>query len=420
MNVNEPLSNTGVYETPYLARRTHMRGGSLVIEFEEVMHESHTISIVFEDFSPVHATIECMIDFHLYSISLYAYGYFVNPQLSLLLLTAYCILPTIPMAFVDEVKIHAAAGKGGDGVVRWLRTKETARGGPSGGDGGRGGDVVLVGVRDYAALANYRYEKKFHAEDGGAGKGELKRGLDGEPALLKVPVGTFARVVQTGEEYEMTKEDERIVLFRGGKGGLGNARFKSSTNQNPFGRTVGKEGKDGDIELTLKIIADVGLIGLPNAGKSSLLNALTNAKSKVGAYPFTTLEPNLGAFHSHILADIPGLIEGASSGRGLGIKFLRHVERTGILLHLVSAAQDDPLAAYGEVRAEIERFGHGLGEKREIIILSKIDLVSRGEYETKMQLLARETGREVLPVSIEDEAVLKTFSKQLSKILGKQ
>ncbi|MBU6388606.1 GTPase ObgE [Patescibacteria group bacterium] len=321
------------------------------------------------------------------------------------------------MAFVDEAAIYAESGKGGDGVIRWLRTKESARGGPSGGDGGKGGDVVLVGVRDLAALAHYRYEKKFHAENGEAGKGELKHGRNGKDVLLNVPIGTFARVVQTGEEYEITKEDERIVLFRGGKGGLGNARFKSSTNQNPFQQTLGRAGKGGDILLTLKIIADAGLIGLPNAGKSSLLNALTRAKSKVGSYPFTTLGPNLGEFYGRILADIPGLIEGASSGRGLGIKFLKHVERTGILLHLVSADQDDPLAAYREVRNEVELFGHGLSTKREIIVLSKIDLVSPGECETKMRSLAHETGREVLSVSVTDPKALKTFADRLTQML---
>src|SRR3989344_6331366 len=324
------------------------------------------------------------------------------------------------MAFIDEARIYAESGKGGDGVVRWLRTKESARGGPSGGDGGKGGDVILIGVRDYAALAHYRYEKKFHAENGEAGKGQLRHGRNGVDTILKVPVGTLVRVVQTGEEYEITKENQRIVVFRGGHGGKGNARFKSSTNQNPFQHTSGKDGKGGDIELTLKIIAHAGLIGLPNAGKSSLLNALTQAKSKIGSYPFTTLEPNLGDFYGHILADIPGLIEGASSGRGLGIKFLKHIERTGILLHLVSADQDNLLDAYAEVHKEIESFGHELSKKHEIIVLSKTDLISPKECKTKMQLLAKETDREVLQVSVKDPKSLKTFADKLAQILNKR
>ncbi len=322
------------------------------------------------------------------------------------------------MAFIDEATIEVASGKGGDGVIRWLRTKETARGGPSGGDGGRGGDVVLVGVRDLAALARYRYEKKFHAENGEAGKGELKHGANGADVLVKLPVGTVVQLISTNEEYEITKEDERITLFVGGKGGLGNARFKSSTNQNPFQQTVGKSGKRGDIKLTLKIIADAGLIGLPNAGKSSLINALTRSKSKVGAYPFTTLEPNLGEFYGYILADIPGLIEGASSGRGLGIKFLKHVERTGILLHLVSADQEDPIAAYNEVHKEIELFGHELTAKREIIVLSKIDLVSPEQCDSIVKSLAKETGREVLQVTISDPLEIKQFADRLTKIFA--
>lgn len=324
------------------------------------------------------------------------------------------------MAFTDEARIYVQSGKGGDGVIRWLRTKESARGGPSGGDGGRGGDVVLVGVRDLAALARFRYEKKFLAENGEAGKGELKHGKNGADVELKIPVGTLIRIVESGEEYEITEEGERTALFRGGHGGLGNARFKSSTNQNPFQQTLGKKGKGGDIELTLKIIADAGLIGLPNAGKSSLLNTLTRAKSKIGDYPFTTLEPHLGEFYGRILADIPGLIEGASSGRGLGIKFLKHVERTGILLHLVSASQDDLVAAYREVRKEIEAFGHGLSEKREIIVLSKADLLSPEEVISNTKLLAKETGKEVLPVSIADDESLKKFSDRLSAIFAEK
>lgn len=321
------------------------------------------------------------------------------------------------MAFVDEVKIHAKAGKGGDGVVRWLRTKTQAKGGPSGGDGGRGGDVVLVGVRDYAVLSHYRYEKKFRAADGGPGENNLKHGKDGESVELKVPIGTVARVPEIGDEYEITEEGERAVIFKGGAGGKGNAHFKRSTHQNPFDSTPGKPGEEGEIELSLKLIADVGLIGLPNAGKSSLLNALTRAKAKVGAYPFTTLEPNLGDYHGRILADIPGLIEGASAGRGLGTKFLKHIERTGILLHLVSATQDDPLEAYREVRGELEAFGRGLAEKPEVIVLSKIDLLPRVEYETKRKLLAKETGKDIYIVSVTDPKALETFVAELSRMV---
>ncbi|MDB5244338.1 MAG: GTPase Obg [Parcubacteria group bacterium] len=320
------------------------------------------------------------------------------------------------MAFVDEAHIHAESGKGGDGVIRWLRTKQTMRGGPSGGDGGKGGDVILVGVRDLAALAHYRYEKKFKAQAGEAGQSDLKHGKMGEDCILKVPVGTFIRVLETGEEHEITEEDQRILLFKGGYGGLGNARFKSSTNQNPFQQTLGKKAKGGDIHLTLKLIADAGLIGLPNAGKSSLLNALTRAKSKVGAYAFTTLEPNLGEFYGYILADIPGLIEGASSGKGLGTKFLKHIERTGILLHLVSAEQEDPVETYREVRNEIELFGRGLEEKREVIILSKTDLVEPKELAEKVKKLEKATKREVLSVSAIDPDSIKLFSDTLSQL----
>lgn len=323
------------------------------------------------------------------------------------------------MAFVDEVTIHAKAGKGGNGVVRWLRTKETARGGPSGGDGGHGGDVVLVGVRDLAALSAYRFEKDFAAENGGEGKSELKRGKDGDPLELKVPVGTVAYLLSTEEEYEITREDEKIVVLKGGRGGRGNARFKSSTHQNPFEHTDGKPGKESAIKLTLKIIADAGLVGLPNAGKSSLLNALTRAKSKVGAYPFTTLEPNLGDFYGKVLADIPGLIEGASGGKGLGVKFLKHVERTGLLIHLISSIQDDPIAAYREVRNELEAFGHKLSKKQEVIVLSQIDRITEEEKEVKKELLRTETGREVLEVSVEDKASLKNFSDELTNLLAK-
>ncbi len=319
------------------------------------------------------------------------------------------------MAFVDEIRVHAQAGHGGPGVIRWLRVKETAKGGPVGGDGGRGADIVIEGVRDLGALATYRFTKKFRGENGKPGGGFNKHGKDAPPVVIKVPVGSEARIVTTGETFEILKEGERKVVFKGGPGGFGNAHFKSSVNQNPFQSTPGKPGGVGDIEIVLKLIADAGLIGFPNAGKSSLLNALTRAQSKIGAYPFTTLDPHLGDFYGHLLADIPGLIEGASEGRGLGSKFLRHIERTGLLVHLVSAEQEDVAGAYKAIRNELAAFGKGLAEKRELVVLSKVDLMVPEEVEVARAKLAEASGKEVLLLSVTDPDVLKIFSDRLAK-----
>jgi len=324
------------------------------------------------------------------------------------------------MAFVDEIAVHAQAGKGGDGVVRWLHSKETAKGGPSGGDGGRGGDIVLEGVRDLAALASYRFAKKFRADEGGPGQAYNKHGKDGEPLVLRVPVGTTARVATTGETYEILSEGERVVVMKGGGGGYGNSHFKSSINQNPFQTTPGRKGEAGDIRITLKLIADAGLIGFPNAGKSSLLNALTRARSKIGAYPFTTLDPHLGDFYGNLLADIPGLIEGASSGKGLGSKFLRHIERTKFLVHLVSAEQDDVATAYLAIRAELEAFGQGLSEKQELVVLSKTDLLTEDEQKEKLSALQKVAGdTECVGLSVTEPESLKAFSDHLANLLSR-
>jgi GTP-binding protein len=322
------------------------------------------------------------------------------------------------MAFVDEIRIHAQAGKGGDGVVRWLHTKETEWGGPGGGDGGRGGDIVLEAVRDLAALATHRFTKKFKAEPGEAGANFNKHGADGKPTVIKVPVGTSAKVESTGEAYELLAEGDRIVVLKGGPGGYGNAHFKSSINQNPFESTKGKAGEAGDIRITLKLIADAGLIGFPNAGKSSLLNALTRSRSKVGAYPFTTLDPHLGDFYGYILADIPGLIEGASAGKGLGSKFLRHIERTKMLVHLVSAEQDDVAGAYRAIRAELDAFGAGLSLKPELLVLSKADLLDETERERKLAELRSASGKgEIALLSVSDAGILKAFSDSFARLL---
>lgn len=321
------------------------------------------------------------------------------------------------MAFVDELHIHATAGHGGAGVVRWLHLKGLERAGPAGGDGGRGGDIILEGVRDLAALAHYRYAKKFRAENGESGGNKNCHGKDGEPVVLKVPVGSVATITTTGEVFELLEHGQQITVMRGGVGGYGNAHFRGAENRNPMQATPGKSGEAGDIRVSLKLIADAGFVGFPNAGKSSLLNSLTRARSKVGAYPFTTLDPHLGEFFGYVLADIPGLIEGASSGRGLGSRFLKHIERTGLLVHLVSAEQEDPIAAYRAIRAELFAFGRGLPEKPELVVLSKVDVLASEDVERVLQQLSDAVGAPVLPLSIIDDELLKQFSDSLTKKL---
>lgn len=320
------------------------------------------------------------------------------------------------MAFVDEVQIYARAGNGGDGVVRWHSSRGAPKGGPAGGDGGRGGDVYAEAVRDLAYLSNYRHTKSFAAENGGDGMKQDMEGKNGEDLVLRVPVGSVIENKDTGDTYEVLHEGDRVQLLRGGAGGLGNARFKNSRNVAPKQSTPGKSGQRGNFVVELKLVADVGLVGLPNAGKSSLLNALTNAKSQIGAYPFTTLEPHLGSFHGYVLADIPGLISGAADGKGLGDKFLRHISRTRVLFHLVSAEDEEVLARYKTVRDELSRHDTALTEKREIIVLSKIDLVDQETQEKYVQELEGE-GDAVWLLSVEDDRVLKGFSKKLSILL---
>jgi GTP-binding protein len=323
------------------------------------------------------------------------------------------------MAFVDEVTIHATAGHGGSGVVRWLHIQGNEKAGPAGGDGGRGGDIILEGVRDLGVLSNYRYEKRFRAEDGESGGNNHKHGRDGKPVVLKVPVGTIAKDTTRGETFEILRVGQREVVFKGGPGGFGNDHFKSSINQNPKETTPGKVGQAGDIRITLKLIADAGFVGFPNAGKSSLLNAVTHANSKVGAYPFTTLDPYLGDLYGYLLADIPGLIEGASTGRGLGSKFLRHIERTKFIVHLVSAEQDDLTAAYTNIRKELEAFSPELTNKDEVVVLSKTDVLTPEEVGKAVEVLKKVSGKEVLAVSILDDNSIKAFSDRLTQILKK-
>ena len=320
------------------------------------------------------------------------------------------------MAFIDEIEIHASAGDGGSGVVRWRHTKGKEFSGPSGGDGGMGGSVYVSGTRDLNILAAYRHKKEFLAERGENGRSESQKGKDGADCVIPVPIGSLVTVVATGERYEILSEDERVLLLQGGQGGLGNEHFKSSVNQRPKESTPGRMGEQSDIRIELQLIADVGLVGLPNAGKSTLLNALTQAQARVGAYPFTTLNPNLGALYGFVLADIPGLIEGAAEGKGLGDAFLRHVSRTRIVAHCISAEEADIEKSYRTIRNELSRHDEKLLEKKEILVITKTDLVTKEELK-KLEEEARELQKDTYTVSAHDTASLKIFQDNLVKLL---
>lgn len=322
------------------------------------------------------------------------------------------------MSFVDECAFHAKAGDGGDGVVRWMRAKFKPKMGPGGGNGGKGGDVRVRAVHDLLELVRVKRTQKYHAEKGAKGGNYEHTGKSGRDVIISVPVGSVIVRQDTGQTWDMLTVGEEHILLGGGSGGMGNAHFKSSSNVAPQEATPGKPGDEADFFIELRLIADVGLMGLPNAGKSSLLNTLTKSAAKVGAYQFTTLEPNLGALHGFILADIPGLIEGAAGGRGLGHKFLKHIARTKLLLHLISLEQEDVLAAYKIIRKELKAFDKSLAEKPELIVLTKTDNVDAkivAQAIKKMQAL----GVPVFAISILDDAVMKTFKEALVSALQK-
>lgn len=322
------------------------------------------------------------------------------------------------MALIDEVTLQISAGRGGNGVVRWIREKFRPKSGPGGGNGGRGGDVYAKTVADLQILDQYRFKKKFQAENGDPGGNHNKDGKGGEDLVLTFPVGSVLIRKSDGEVIELTEIDQTVKILTGGQGGLGNSHFKSSKNTTPYESTPGKKGGSDTFEVELRLIANIGLIGLPSAGKSTLLNAMTNAQSKVGAYHFTTLEPHLGVTPDKvILADIPGLIEGASEGKGLGHKFLRHIKRTKILAHCVSAENQDPVAAYQEIRAELERYDPELSEKKEIVLLTKTDLIEKEELLMTLNMLEKSTDKKVIPVSAWSEENIQILSKEFTKLV---
>ncbi|WP_181701559.1 GTPase ObgE [Chthonobacter albigriseus] len=308
------------------------------------------------------------------------------------------------MKFLDQAKVYIRSGDGGAGAVSFRREKFIEFGGPDGGDGGRGGDVWAECVEGLNTLIDYRYQQHFKAKTGVHGMGRNRHGAKGADIVLKVPKGTEI-LDEDGETLiaDLTEVGQRLLLAKGGNGGFGNAYFKTSTNQAPRRANPGLPGEERWIWLRLKLIADAGLIGLPNAGKSTFLARTTSAKPKIADYPFTTLHPGLGVVRfsnrEFVLADIPGLIEGAHEGTGLGDRFLGHVERCGVLLHLVDAGQDDVADAYRIVRGELEAYGGGLDEKPEIVALSKIDTVDADTLKAKAKALKKVAGREPLKLS---------------------
>jgi GTPase len=316
--------------------------------------------------------------------------------------------------FIDEITLHLRAGRGGDGVLRWRHEKGKDSGGPSGGNGGKGGDVYAVAVRDIGILLSYRHVKELEAGRGEDGFKDTKQGKEGSDVEIKLPVGSRLTNLTTGHVIELLEDGQKVLLLKGGRGGLGNEHFKSSTNVSPKQHTDGELGEEADFEIELLLLVDLGLIGLPNAGKSSLLNILTSAKSKVGDFPFTTLNPNLGDFYGLILADIPGLIEGAAEGKGLGHKFLRHIERTKALLHCVSAELEDPLEAYKTIRKELELYNQEIVRKPEVVILTKTDMVSESEKQEKLKML-KSANPDVLSVSIIDDESVKKLGEFLTQ-----
>ncbi len=308
------------------------------------------------------------------------------------------------MKFLDQAKIYIRSGNGGGGSVSFLREKFLEFGGPNGGDGGRGGDVIVECVDGLNTLIDYRYQQHFKAATGGHGMGKNRHGANGADAILRVPVGT--QVFEEDNETliaDLTEVGQRITLLSGGNGGFGNAHFKTSTNQAPRRANPGQEGTEKTIYLRLKLIADAGLIGLPNAGKSTFLSAVSAAKPKIADYPFTTLHPNLGVVRAgereFVLADIPGLIEGAHEGLGLGDRFLGHVERCAVLVHLVDGTQEDVKAAYKTIRNELAAYDPALAEKPEIVVLNKVDAIDPDELADKKKALKRLSKAEVLVAS---------------------
>jgi GTPase len=329
----------------------------------------------------------------------------------------------LSVKFLDQCKIYLRSGAGGDGSVSFRREKFVAFGGPDGGDGGKGGDVWAEAVDGLNTLIDFRYEQHFKAARGGHGMGRNRTGADAEDVIIRVPVGT--QIFEDDKETLIADLDHpgaRVRLCAGGSGGWGNTRFKSSVNQAPRRFNPGLDGEERWIWLRLKLIADAGLVGLPNAGKSTFLAAVSAAKPKIADYPFTTLHPNLGVVdlgmtQRFVIADIPGLIEGAADGAGLGTRFLGHVERCAVLLHLIDGTEADVVAAYRTIRDELAAYGEGLEDKPEIIALNKVDALTADEQKKKLKALAKASGQTPLALSGVSGEGVRAALQQISRMI---
>jgi GTPase len=329
------------------------------------------------------------------------------------------------MHFLDQAKIFIRSGSGGPGAVSFRREKFIEFGGPDGGDGGKGGDVVFEAVAGLNTLIDFRYTQHFRAPRGKGGAGSNRTGAGGGDLVIEVPLGT--QILADDEERsllaDLTEVGQRVVLLKGGMGGRGNASYKSSTNRAPRQHQTGEPGEEMWVWLRLKLLADVGLVGLPNAGKSTFLNSVSNASAKVGDYPFTTLRPQLGVVRhkgrEFVVADIPGLIEGAAEGAGIGDRFLGHVERTRLLLHLVDGSAGDPIDAWRIVRGELDSYGAGLDDKPEIIALTKADLLDRNKRGKLVKALEKESGARVFPISAPLEEGMEPLIDAIIERLGR-
>ena len=322
------------------------------------------------------------------------------------------------MKFLDQTKIHLKAGAGGSGSASFRREKFIEFGGPDGGDGGHGGSIVFAADKNLNTLIDFRYQQHVKAENGQDGKGKKKTGRNGKDLILKVPLGTqiFEEDNNTLIE-DLTKFEQKIIIAKGGKGGLGNVRFKSSTNRAPRKKTDGGKGENFWVWLQLKVIADIGIVGMPNSGKSSLLSVLTSAKPKIANYPFTTINPNLGVTNYDnkevTLADIPGLIEGAHEGIGLGDKFLRHIERCKNILHLIDITNDNLLENYSKVRKELFKYSNKLTKKKEIIVFNKTDMISEDEINKKIDIFNKKIKKKIYTISAIKHKGLTAIKKVL-------